>query len=156
MKKVAKSIPSFTPDNGVRIILKARLLLVIGGRILLLQQRKPVGGKYTLVGGTVEHFETIKESLIREVNEEAGIQIKKSQLTLAHTLFKKKKNGSRIVLYFSCSNFKGTPSNNEPKKFKSVSWHKLKELPNPMSPTVAHVLSQLDKNISYSELDFTK
>jgi len=153
---VAK-IPIVLKDQpAVSIILKARLILINDGKILLLKQRKPNGGKYTLVGGTVEDFEMVKESLVREVKEEAGIDIKKSQLRLAHTLFKKKRIGARIVIYFVCQRYAGKPKNMEPKKFKSVSWHPLNALPTPMSPTVKHVLRKFKDSIPYSEIDWRK
>lgn len=150
-------IPTYIKSHpDVSIILKARLILINGGKILLLKQTKPNGGKYTLVGGTVEDYELVKESLVREVKEEAGIDIKKSQLRLAHTLFKKKKIGARIVLYFVCQRYTGKPKNMEPKKFKSVSWHPLEDLPSPLSPTVELVLAKFQESIPYSEIDWRK
>ena len=151
MKKSNKISLLSATALGVSVKLKARLLLINDGKILLLKQTKPNGGKYTLVGGTVEEFEMVKESLIREVHEEAGIVIKKSQLRLIHTLYKKKKFGGRIVLYFACERYVGKPKNMEPKKFKSVSWHPLDALPTPMSPTVKHMLTFFNRQIPYSE-----
>ena len=156
MKKSEKIAALALADLGVSVKLKARLLLIREGRILLLKQTKPNGGKYTLIGGTVEEFELVKESLVREVKEEAGIDIKKSQLRLVHTLYKKKRLGGRIVLYFECQHFTGKPKNMEPKKFKSVSWHDLGELPSPMSPTVKHVLKKYNEDVPYSEIDWRK
>jgi len=139
-----------------KLILKARLILIDEGEILLLKQTRPKGGNYTLVGGTVEFDEMVKESLIRECQEEAGILLKKSDLRLVHTLHKKKISQTRIVLYFAAIRYKGKPKSLEPKKFKSVSWHPLWKLPFPMSPTVEHVMNMYQEGIPFSEIDMRK
>ncbi|NNE28402.1 MAG: NUDIX domain-containing protein [Saprospiraceae bacterium] len=151
-KKIATSINTGTTSSSHAISLKARVLLINEGRILLLKQTKLNGGNYTLIGGRVENHEMVKESLVREVLEEAGIVIKKGQLHLVHTLYKKRKIGGRIVLYFECEKYRGVPKNMEPDKFKSVSWHHLDSLPTPMSPTVQHVLKMIEKGVPYSEI----
>ena len=151
-KKIASHQNPRSAARTLAITLKARLLLINEGKILLLKQTKLNGGNYTLIGGRVEDYELVKESLVREVWEEAGIVIKKSQLHLVHTLFKKRKIGGRIVLYFECEHFKGKPKNMEPEKFKSVSWHPLDSLPSPMSPTVQHVLEMIEEDIPFSEI----
>lgn len=136
------------------IILKARLILEQKGKILLLKQTSRNGGKYSLVGGTVENQELAIQALIRESKEEAGINLDRDSLVLVHTLHKKKGTRSRIVLYFKASKWGGTIQSLEPKKFKKVAWHDLKNLPKNMSPTVKHVLNKYRKGIVYSE--FTK
>ncbi len=143
------------PVNA-KIVLKARLLLIKEGQILLLKQTKPNGGNYTLVGGTVEPHELVRESLVRECQEEAGITLKKSDLRLVHTLHKKKLSETRIVLYFAAIRWKGKPKSLEPKKFKSASWKPFKQLPVPMSPTVLHVLQMYGEGIPFSEIDVRK
>lgn len=135
-----------------KILLKARLIVEDQGNILLLKQTKGQGGKYTLVGGTVEDFEFAKKALIRESFEESGIIIDREDLHLVHTLHKKKDEATRIVLYFRAGRWKGELRSGEPNKFKSVAWHPIDNLPGQMSDTVRHVLKHYRRGSRYSEM----
>lgn len=134
-----------------KILLKARLILVDEGRVLLMKQTNQNGGKYTLVGGTVEDDEFAVTALIREVKEEAGIEISARSLKLVHTLHKKKGENTRIVLYFKATEWEGNPVTLEREKFKKVQWFPLNKLPDKMSPTVEHVFYMFNRGIFYSE-----
>jgi len=135
-----------------RILLKARLILEYNGMVLLMKQTTENGGKYTLVGGTIENDEFAKSSLIRESKEEADITLKPENLKLVHMLHKKKGPNTRVVLYFKSKNWKGEPNALERKKFKKVEWFPLNKLPESMSPTVRHVFKRYKQGDAYSEL----
>lgn len=139
-----------------KILLKARLILEYNGMVLLMKQTNANGGKYTLVGGTIENHEFAKSSLIRESKEEANISLKPENLKLVHILHKKIGSKTRIVLYFKCKNWKGEPSALETEKFKKVEWFSLKDLPDTMSPTVRHVFKRYKQGEMYSELSKKK
>ncbi len=134
-----------------KILLKARLILIHKGKVLLMKQKNSNGGNYTLVGGTVEDYEFAKLSLVRESKEETGIKLFEKDLKLVHTLHKKKGAFTRIVLYFETDAWKGKPIAQETWKFKRVAWFDLERLPVELSPTVKHVLSLYKKGIKYSE-----
>lgn len=134
------------------ISVKARLILYHKGKILLLRQTKPNGGNYTLVGGTVEKQETARESLIRESYEEAGIQLKSTELRLVHVLHKIKKKQTRVVLYFKAYRWEGELKARETKKFREAEWFALDALPDQLTQTVRHVLNEYRKGVLYSEL----
>ncbi len=135
-----------------QISLKARLILYDRGEILLLRQTKPNGGNYSLVGGTVESYETARISLIRESFEEAGVILEEKDLRLVHVLHKVKNDSHRMVLYFKAFRWSGELKAREKKKFKKVEWFALGELPPNLTSTVHHVLNQYRKGIFYSEL----
>lgn len=134
-----------------KILLKSRLILEHNGMVLLMKQTTNNGGKYTLVGGTVEDSEYAAIALVREVKEETGIDINAKSLQLVHTLHKKKGENSRIVLYFKVTEWKGNPVTLEKSKFKKVGWFSLDALPKTMSPTVKHVFAMYKKGVPYSE-----
>lgn len=135
-----------------KIAIKARLILYHKGKILLLRQTKPNGGNYTLVGGTVESYETARDSLIRESYEEAGIQLRATELRLVHVLHKHKKKQTRIVLYFKAYRWEGNLKARETKKFKEAEWFPLDALPSNLTSTVRHILEEYRKGILYSEM----
>ncbi len=132
--------------------LKVRLILYHKGKILLLKQKRKQGGNYTLVGGNIEEGETAMQALIRECEEEAGILLKVKNLQLAHVLHKKTSKGQRMTLYFKANKWQGNFSNNEPQKFKGVTWFSLENLPNELTSTVRHVINQYRKGNLYSEM----
>ena len=131
--------------------LKARLLLIQKGEILLLKQTKPNGGNFTLPGGTIESIEFAKEALIRETREEVGIQLTKEDLELAHVMHKKSDEKHRIVFYFRANIYSGRPKPREHDKFSRLEWRDLQSLPERLTPTVKTVLKKLRAGKSYSE-----
>lgn len=137
--------------NGKITVLKVRLILYNQGKIMLLKQTKANGGNYTLVGGTIEHYEFAKDSLIREAKEEAGISLKPEDLSLIHVLHKKTSAGQRITLYFRASNWEGKLRSREPEKFRAAVWFPLDNLPANLTDTVGHVLEAYRRGEMYSE-----
>lgn len=135
-----------------KVVLKARLILYNRGRILLLKQTKPNGGNYTLVGGTVEAEETARRCVIRESYEEAGLILNPHDLKLVHVLQKVKNEQQRITLYFKAQQWSGQLQAREKKKFKSVEWFDLEELPLNITPSVLQALKAYRRGIIYSEL----
>lgn len=135
-----------------KILLKARLIVEDQGKILLLKQTKEKGGKYTLIGGTVEDYEFAIKALIRESNEESGIILNHEDLHLVHTLHKKKDEATRIVLYFRTTKWSGEIKSGEPEKFQQLSWYPVDKLPKGMSTTVRHVLKHYRRGSRYSEM----
>lgn len=132
--------------------LKVRLILYNKGKILLLRQKKSLGGNYTLVGGTIENTEYALSALIREAEEEAGLLLKAEDLQLAHVLHKlTKSKGHRMTLYFKATVWDGKIKTGEPNKFKDVSWFSLENLPPNLSDTVRHVLQEYREGRMYSE-----
>lgn len=134
------------------INLKVRLILYDRGNILLLQQKKNLGGNYTLVGGTIEASEYAIGALIREAKEESGVILNEKDLQLVHVLHKRTKaNSHRITLYFKATKWAGKIITGEPNKFKDAAWFPLDNLPPNLSETVAHVLREYRDGNLYSE-----
>ena len=132
--------------------LKVRLILYDKGNILLLRQKKNLGGNFTLVGGTIENTEYALDALIRESKEEAGLLLKAEDLQLVHVLHKRtNNNGHRITLYFKATTWAGKIITGEPNKFKGVEWYSLDKLPSNLSETVSHVLKEYREGRMYSE-----
>ena len=136
-----------------RVTLKARLILEDRGRILLLKQTKPNGGNYSLVGGTIERKEYAAETLIRESFEEAGVELTRADLTLVHILHKRYRKAHRIVLYFRAHHYEGQLRSRERKKFENVAWVPYDNLPDNLTQTVRHVLTEYRRGRLYSEME---
>jgi 8-oxo-dGTP pyrophosphatase MutT (NUDIX family) len=130
-----------------------RLILENQGKLLFLRQTKKNGGRFSLIGGTVEEHEFAREALAREASEEAGIHVEPADMTLVHVLHrhKLKKDENLLVLYFKAAKFFGEPSSLEPKKFLGVHWLPLDDLPDDVSKSTLHVLNGIRKHEIYSE-----
>ncbi len=139
-----------------KLTFKTRLILYHKGKILLLKQTTPNGGKYTFVGGTVSNEEFSRGALVREAFEEAGILLKKEDLTLAHVLHKREETEQRVVFYFKSAVWGGELRSREPNKFQGVDWFPLNDLPKNLTGTIKHVLKMYRKGIIYSEMMKTK
>lgn len=133
------------------VTLKARLLLIDRGQVLLLKQTKPNGGNYTLVGGTIEANEFATDTLIRESKEEAGIVLRESDLVLAHVLHKRLKKEHRINLYFKALHYEGKLRSREVKKFAKVEWFPINDLPPKVTNSVRQVINKFRQGMLYSE-----
>lgn len=135
------------------LIFAVRLILEDQGRLLFLRQTKKNGGRYSLVGGTVEENEFAREALSREALEEAGIMVSPQDMTLVHVLHrhKLKKDETQLMLYFRATRFRGIPESLEPKKFEDVRWLPLESLPDEVSKHTRHVLENIRQGQIYSE-----
>ena len=70
------------------------LFLIKDGKILLLR-RSNTGyedGKYSVVAGHIDGDEDAKTAMIREVREEAGIEIARSNIKFAGVMHRKSEN----------------------------------------------------------------
>jgi len=133
-----------------KVLLKVRLILYHKGQILLLKQTKPNEGNYTLVGGTVEAFETAPQALLREAFEEAGVVLREKDLQLVHVLQKVKNGEQRITLYFKTYRWEGQLMAREVHKFKECEWFHLDRLPKNLTQTVRHVLQKYRDGVPFS------
>lgn len=130
-----------------------RLILEDNNKWLFLRQTKKNGGRYSLIGGTVEDHEFAREALAREASEEAGIHVEPTDMTLIHVLHrhKLKKDENLLVLYFKATRFHGEPESLEPKKFLGVHWLPVDDLPEEVSKATLHAIQCIRRNDIYSE-----
>lgn len=136
--------------------IKVRLILEEENKVLLLEQTNENGGKYTLAGGTVETLEFARKALIRECKEEIGVKLKPNNLVIVHILHKRKIEEERLTIYFKATRWEKQIKCKEKKKFVTVSWFELDNLPLRTSFTVRHVLEQVKMGALYSELAIGK
>lgn len=84
--------------------------------------------KWECPGGTVQFGETLKETIVREMREEFGVDIEAiEQLeTVDHLIPQDKQHW--IAISFLCKITKGTPKILEPHKCKKVGWFTIREM----------------------------
>ncbi len=119
-------------------------LILLKPNQVLLSRRYNTGyedGNYSLVAGHVESDETVRDALVREAEEEAGIQVKRDDLEFVSVLHRNTK-GKRIYLdfFFKCDKWDGEPHNAEPDKCDQILWADLDNLPENVIPYVQQAI----------------
>jgi 8-oxo-dGTP pyrophosphatase MutT (NUDIX family) len=138
-------------------LIPAVYLVLRRGNKVLLSRRANTGyqdGKYSTVAGHLEGDELATEAMVREAKEEAGITIDPKALKHVHTahrLSRNQKGQERIDIFFETSEWEGEVTNGEPEKCDDLSWHDLENLPENMLPFVKRVLTDISRDVNYSE-----
>jgi len=115
------------------ILVSAVALIDIDGRVLLAQrpEGKSMAGLWEFPGGKVEHDETPEAALIRELDEELGINTWHSclaPLTFASHAYD---DFHLLMPLFACRNWDGTPTPREGQTLKWVHGNQLRDYPMP-------------------------
>lgn len=115
------------------LLVAACALIDADGRILLAQrpEGKSLAGLWEFPGGKVEPGETPEETLIRELDEELGIQTKEAclaPLTFASHTYE---TFHLLMPLFVCRRFEGIPHGREGQAIKWVKPNALRDYPMP-------------------------
>jgi 8-oxo-dGTP diphosphatase len=115
------------------VLVSAVALIDPDGRILLAQrpEGKSMAGLWEFPGGKIETNETPEQALIRELQEELGIDTWESclaPLTFASHSYEK---FHLLMPLFACRKWNGTPESREGQALKWVRVNQLKDYPMP-------------------------
>jgi len=116
------------------LLVSAVALIDRDGRILLAQrpESKSMAGLWEFPGGKVEPDETPEAALIRELDEELGINTWSSCLAPLTFASHSYDNFHLLMPLFACRKWEGTP---QPKEGQTLKWVNVKDLRNyPMPP----------------------
>ena len=136
-------------------IASSYLIIQKSGQVLL-SRRLSTGyhdGEYSLVAGHVEKNETIRECLVREAAEEAGIQINLKDIKLQHVLHRPSDatDDRRVDFFWSIDKWKGDPRIMEPDKCDEISWHAWDKIPKNTILYIRQALKCIRNKEIYSE-----
>lgn len=113
---------------------------------VLLQRRMNTGfmdGHYDMSAtGHVDDDEYVVDAIIRETQEEIGVDIEPDDLKMVMAA---QMNADRSYLNYTfvCKNWKGEPTIMEPEKCDDLRWFSKDELPELLTPTL-HLLKERD------------
>ena len=115
------------------ILVSAVALIDIDGRILLAQrpEGKSMAGLWEFPGGKVEANETPEVALIRELQEELGIDTWESCLAPLTFASHSYDDFHLLMPLFACRKWNGTPQGREGQTLKWVTASKLRDHPMP-------------------------
>ena len=113
-------------STGLRLVVAA---LMLRGNVVLICQRRPdqpMALQWEFPGGKIEPGEGPEEALVRELNEELGIDATIGP-RVTHIRHNYRHGGAVDLQFFAVYEFRGEIEN---RIFKDVRWVKLEELPN--------------------------
>ena len=108
------------------------LLLIKGNEVLLLRRYNTgyEDGNFSVIAGHADGGETVQTAMIREVAEEAGINISAEDIHIALVMHRRieQENAERIDYFLRCEKWQGEPVNLEPHKCDLLEWHNMDNL----------------------------
>lgn len=138
-----------------KLITSVYLILMRDNKILL-SKRQNTGyedGKYSFVAGHVDGDEPLTKALIREISEEAAIDISKSNPKLIHVMHRKGEttDNERMDFFLSIESYEGEIKNNEPHKCSEIDWFPLNNLPANTIPYIKKAIMHIQNEEFFSE-----
>ncbi|UQZ84459.1 Diadenosine hexaphosphate hydrolase [Paenibacillus konkukensis] len=101
--------------------------------LLVLRKKHPEAGTWSIPGGKLELYESLEQAVLREVNEEVGLDLKRvAMLCTAETI--RPDNGEHwISIIYKAEGVQGTARNLEPEAIGGIGWFPLNDLPEPIA-----------------------
>lgn len=128
------------------------LLLMRDDRVLLLRRRNTgyEDGNYSVIAGHLEAGETVRQGMVREAAEEAGLVIHPDDLVLCHVMHRQAAQ-DRLDFFFRAKTWVGEPRNVEPEKCDDLSWFPVDALPPNVIPYIQQAIEMSRRGELYSE-----
>ncbi|MDB5182593.1 MAG: MutT/nudix family protein probable [Candidatus Saccharibacteria bacterium] len=133
-------------DETKRPKIGVGLILIKNGTHVLLAQRigKHGAGEYGGLGGHMEYGEKAEETLMREVREEAGPELKITKpRIISITNVTKYAPKHYVDIGMTANWISGEPILMEPEKFASWDWYPLNDLPEPLFEFIKIYINEL-------------
>ncbi len=155
-----------TPDNQLRqrgVRVAAYLILERSGpngdaEILMLRRANTgyMDGMYSFVAGHVEFGESVTSAMIREAQEEAGIEVTIGDLLFAHTCHRRSDDDLIYHdFFFRSSRWDGKVTNMEPDRCSDLSWFSRDAVPENTIPYIRETIELIySKNEPFSQYNW--
>ncbi len=129
------------PRDWFTMVVAVHLFLLRDGRVLLLRRYNTgyEDGWYSVVAGHVDGGEEIKDAMIREAREEAGIVIAPENVAVVGVMHRRSAE-ERIDFFLAARCWAGEVTNREPDKCDELAWFDLDALPANVIPYVRRAL----------------
>ncbi len=113
--------------NTIRI--RAAGILTKEDQILLVRHEKHGRSYWLLPGGGVDYGESVDQALVREFQEECGLDVKIGPLVLVHDSIPPDKHRQVLNLYFTVEHQGGELKAGEDPVMKDAQFHPLSDIP---------------------------
>lgn len=113
--------------------------------LLLLRKKSPECGYWTIPGGTVEFGERVEEAIVREVQEELGVQCAIVDLLGVTNHIVASEGTHWVSPAYLVKIVSGQPQNIEPHSHAEMKWFPIDHLPENPTITTSVALNNLHK-----------
>lgn len=129
------------------------LLLLKDDEILLLRRYNTgfADGQYGLVAGHLDGGEWVKDAMIREAQEEAGIRLCADDLSVVGVMHRAVKS-ERIDFFLTADTWQGEIENCEPDKCDDLRWFPIHQLPQNTIPYVRQAIENYQQQRWFDEM----
>ncbi|MGH7192841.1 MAG: NUDIX hydrolase [Candidatus Saccharimonadales bacterium] len=130
----------------------AHVLLKKDGKVaFVLRQNTGWGdGLYGLIAGKVDQDESYLAAAVRECKEEAGVDVKPSDMKHVLTAYRKS-DTLWVDVLFEATRWQGEPRNAEPHKHAELAWLDPADLPDNVVPSILFYFEQIAAGKTYAE-----
>lgn len=131
------------------------LILIKDNKVLMLRRKNTgyMDGMYAFVAGHVERGESLKQAMIREAKEEAGIILKEEDLEYVCAI-RKKSHEEYINFFFRAENYDGVPHIIEKEKCDVMKWIDMDSIPENSIDAEKRAIFNMSNGIVMDEYEF--
>jgi len=119
--------------------------------LLHLRKNSSFDGLYGVVAGHVNGGESASAAMIREAKEEVGVDIYPADLTMIAVSHSNANDRELVQFFFTCRNWKGEISNQEPDKCAELRFFPITDLPKNIVPYIAKGIACVLQGVTYYE-----
>lgn len=113
--------------------------------LMMLRNREPAKNCWAIPGGKVEMFETLEETLKREMKEELGVEVEVTKFLCNIQDINKEKGEHWIMPVYETKILSGEIKNMEPEKHKELAWFSINSVPENISYMTKMVIKEIKK-----------
>ncbi len=131
-------------------------LLLINEDKILMMKRKNTGymdGMYAFVAGHVEEGESLKQAMVREAKEEAGIDINEDDLEFICGI-REKSHCRYINFFFKADKYSGIPQIMEKDKCEILEWIDINNIPENTIEAEKRAINNYFNKVPFDEYNF--
>lgn len=132
------------------------LILIKEDKILLIKRKNTgyMDGMYAFVAGHVEKGESLKQAMIRESCEEAGIILEEKDLEFVCAIRDGKRNDEYINCYFKAEKYSGNLRIAEEEKCEEIVWTRLDNIPQNIIPNDLRSIYNMQNKVYLDEYNW--
>jgi ADP-ribose pyrophosphatase YjhB (NUDIX family) len=112
-------------------------------------------GKFSVPAGHLDGEETVTQGAIREIKEEAGVEVIPADMEMVHVMHRADSD-ERIDFFFLVKNWQGEPRLAEPDKADQVLWVFPQQLPENTVGYISYFFEQFIKGEKFSEFGWSE
>lgn len=157
MTTLQNQVHTPTDDRRFTLLGAVHVFLLREEQVLLLRRANTgyEDGNYSVPAGHLDGGEEVKAAAIREVTEEAGVQIDPADLTVVGVMHRRAAD-ERVDFFLAARRWTGEIVNAEPHKCDELAWFPLDLLPGNVIPYVRRALDNVRRGVWFDSFGWER